>query len=59
MDTSVLAGLRTLQAHSDVAPALQRLRSAGFRMATLTNSPAAGVQAQTRHAGIDAFFESS
>ncbi|MBA3774429.1 MAG: haloacid dehalogenase type II [Ramlibacter sp.] len=54
---AVLAGLRTLDAHPDVAPALQRLRGAGFRMATLTNSPPAGVQAQTRHAGIDAFFE--
>ncbi len=55
---AVLAGLRTLQAHPDVTPALQRLQGAGFRMATLTNSPAAGVQAQTRYAGIDGFFES-
>jgi len=54
---AVLAGLRTLDPHPDVAPALQRLRDAGFRMATLTNSPAAGVQAQARHAGIDGFFE--
>lgn len=54
---SVLAGLRTLGPHPDVVPALQRLRDAGFRMATLTNSPTAGVQAQTRHAGIDGFFE--
>ena len=54
---AVLAGLRTLDAHPDVVPALQRLLDAGFRMATLTNSPAAGVQAQTRHAGIEAFFE--
>jgi len=54
---SVMAGMRTLDAHPDVVPALQRLRDAGFRMATLTNSPAAGVQAQTRHAGLDTFFE--
>ena len=54
---AVLAGLRTLDAHSDVVPALKRLRGADFRMATLTNSPAAGVQAQTRHAGIDGFFD--
>lgn len=54
---AVLVGLRTLDAHPDVAPALDRLRRAGFRMATLTNSPAAGVQAQTRHAGIADFFE--
>lgn len=53
----VLAGLRTLPAHADVASALQRLRAAGFRMAALTNSPAAGLAAQTRHAGIDGFFD--
>lgn len=54
---AVLAGLRTLQAHPDVIPALQRLKASGIRLATLTNSPTAGVQAQTRHAGIDGFFE--
>ncbi len=54
---AVLSGMRTLDAHPDVAPALDRLRRAGFRMATLTNSPTAGVQAQTRHAGIADFFE--
>lgn len=54
---AVLAGLRTLDPHPDVMPALQRLRDAGYRMATLTNSPSAGVLAQTRHAGIDGFFE--
>lgn len=55
--SDVVAGLRSLPAHPDVVPALGRLHRAGFRMASLTNSPAAGVEAQTRHAGIDGFFE--
>lgn len=55
--SDVLAGMRTLSPHPDVRPALERLHKAGVRMATLTNSPAAGVQAQTAHAGIDGFFE--
>jgi 2-haloacid dehalogenase len=55
--SALLAGMRSLQPHPDVTPALQRLQHAGFRMATLTNSPAAGVKAQVEHAGVDAFFE--
>lgn len=55
--SGLLAGMKTLAPHPDVAPALQKLQGAGFRMATLTNSPAAGVQAQMAHAGIETFFE--
>lgn len=55
--STLLAGMRSLAPHPDVRPALERLQGAGFRMATLTNSAAAGVKAQTAHAGIDAFFE--
>ncbi len=55
--SEVVAGIKSLAPHPDVVPGLQRLRRAGLRMATLTNSPEAGVQAQTRHAGIDGFFE--
>jgi 2-haloacid dehalogenase len=55
--SAVLARMRTLEPHADVAPALRRLQAAGFRMATLTNSPAAAVQAQTRHAGVASYFE--
>ena len=31
---------------TDVAPALERLRDAGFRLATLTNSPKAAVRTE-------------
>ena len=48
----------SLPAHPDVAPALERLAGAGFRLATLTNSapPASGPDALER-AGLAAFFE--
>lgn len=52
-----VAGLRTLVPHPDVAPALERLKKAGLRMATLTNSSQDGVKAQLQHAGLDGFFE--
>ncbi len=54
---SLLAGMRSLEPHGDVRPALESLQRAGFRMATLTNSPAAGVKAQMAHAGLETFFE--
>src|ERR1051326_8579071 len=44
----IAGGLRTLPAHPEVPAALDRLKSAGFRMVTLTNSPPAGVEAQLR-----------
>ncbi|MDQ6881215.1 MAG: haloacid dehalogenase type II [Pseudomonadota bacterium] len=54
---AVLAGMRSLLPHADVKPALERLQRGGVRMATLTNSPQAGVQAQMEHAGLVSFFE--
>ena len=38
---SCLAPMRSLPPHPDVVPALERLRDAGFRLATLTNSSTA------------------
>jgi 2-haloacid dehalogenase len=52
-----VALMRTLAPHPDVKPALERLRALGWRMATLTNSSQAGVQAQMEHAGLDHLFE--
>jgi 2-haloacid dehalogenase len=43
----------------DVRPALERLRSAGFRLVTLTNSPPAVVEAQLKNAALDDLFERS
>ena len=54
-----LAPMRSLPPHPDVIPALERLRTAGFRLATLTNSSTAAVADQMRNAGLAGFFESS
>lgn len=49
--------MRALPPHPEVPAALERLRSAGFRLAALTNSTAEVVEAQLAHAGIRAYFE--
>ncbi|MBL7495097.1 haloacid dehalogenase type II [Frankia sp. CNm7] len=51
-------GMLTMPAHPDVAAGLGRLSDAGFRMVTLTNSPAnpAG-PSPLEHAGLARFFE--
>lgn len=53
----ILKGLRRLQPHPDVHDSLQRLRAAGLRLATLTNSTLEVAEAQLRHAGIREYFE--
>ena len=54
---ATMALMRELEPHPDAVPALERLRSRGCRMATLTNSPQAGAEAQMKHAGLESFFE--
>jgi 2-haloacid dehalogenase len=54
---AVLSGMRSLAAHPDVRDGLSRLKEAGFRMVTLTNSAPAVVQQQLNHAGLTDFFE--
>lgn len=53
----LLSGMKTLLPHPDVAPALDRLRKAGYRLASLTNSSQSGVEAQLQHAGLAEFCE--
>lgn len=53
----ILKSLRRLQPHPDVHDSLQRLRAAGLRLATLTNSTLEVAEAQLRHAGIREYFE--
>jgi len=53
----VLSVIRTLPPHPDVRPALDRLKTRGIRLATLTNSSQEVVEAQMRHASLDGFFE--
>ena len=52
-----LAAMRSLPAHDDVRPALERLQASGYRLAALTNSSQVGVQAQLDHAGLADCFE--
>ena len=52
----ILGGIRSLPAHPEVIESLARLKSAGFRMVTLTNSPPAVVDAQMAAANLQQFF---
>lgn len=54
---AILGTIRELPPHPDVIPSLERLRTAGFRLATLTNSAPEVVADQISHAGLTEFFE--
>ncbi|HET8525348.1 MAG TPA: haloacid dehalogenase type II [Actinomycetota bacterium] len=54
---AILGTMRRLPAHPDVPDALERLHSAGFPLATLTNSSGGLVRAQLEHAGILELFD--
>ncbi|SDT94847.1 2-haloacid dehalogenase [Pseudomonas pohangensis] len=60
---SDIAELKTLMgsmpAHPDVVPALSRLRAAGLRMVTLSNSASAASPTPLERAGLGEFFEQS
>lgn len=50
--------MRTMPAHPDAAPGLERLQHAGFRLVTLTNSPVdLGARSPLDNAGLTGFFE--
>jgi len=53
----VVGVMRRLPPHPDVAPALERLASAGYRMITLTNGSADAVADQIANAGLSEYFE--
>ncbi len=53
----ILRGMRQLPPHPEVGPALRRLRDAGFRAATLTNSTQEVAEAQLANAGLTELFE--
>ena len=52
-------GMLSLPAHPEVPENLKRLRAAGFRMVTLTNSSGPAVKAQLQNAGISQYFDES
>ncbi len=54
---ALLGTMRALPPHADVRPALERLRGAGLRLASLTNSTEAVAVAQLSNAGLADFFE--
>jgi 2-haloacid dehalogenase len=54
---AILGTMRRLPPHPEVAGALEDLRTAGFRLATLTNSTEAVARAQLENAGLIGFFE--
>jgi 2-haloacid dehalogenase len=56
---AVREGMTSLPAHPDVRPALERLRAADVRLATLTNSTLEVAEAQLAFAGIRDLFEAS
>lgn len=53
----VVAGMRSLPPHPDVPPALERLKTAGVRMITLTNGSTDAVADQLRNADLQVFIE--
>ena len=55
----ILQGTLSLPAHPDVKDGLAKLKAAGFRMVTLTNSAPASVAQQLKNAGLTEFFERS
>ncbi len=54
---AILGGMRTLPPHPDVLPAIKRLKEAGFRLASLTNSPPAVAEAQLTNSGIAPYLD--
>lgn len=53
----IMGGMRNLPAHPEVPKALSRLKSAGFRMVALTNSPQAVVDAQMKQTNLEEYLE--
>ncbi len=55
--TTLLGAMRRLPPHPDVQDGLERLRSSGLRLVTLTNSTEEVGQAQIANAGLSGYFE--
>ncbi len=52
-----VAAIRSIPAHPDVPPALQKMKDGGFKMYTLTNSPGSVMESQVTNAGITKYFD--
>lgn len=53
----ILGGMAELPPHPEVVESLERLREAGIRLATLTNSAPRVAQAQIDYSGLREYFE--
>jgi 2-haloacid dehalogenase len=53
----LLSAMRQLPPHPETQGALERLRQAGLRLVTLTNSTAQVAEAQMAHADLSGYFE--
>lgn len=53
----IRAAMRALPAYPDVRPALEQLKGAGLRVATLTNSGAQAVRDHLEHTGLTTLFD--
>jgi 2-haloacid dehalogenase len=56
---TIMGTIRSLPAHPDIVPGLEKLKSAGFRLVTLTNSPPLVVEAQLKNSNLTDYFEAS
>ena len=57
--TALVDAMSEMPAHPDVASGLEQLKSAGFRLATLTNSRPDVAIDQLKYASIDGYFEAA
>lgn len=57
--TELKERMSSMPAYADVVPALTKLREAGFRLVTLTNSPPSASPTPLEKAGLSEFFEQS
>lgn len=55
----ILGAIRSLPPHPDVVSGLEKLKSTGFRLFTLTNSPPHVVEAQLNNSSLAGYFENS
>src|SRR3712207_347761 len=53
----ILDGMKEMPPHAEVEESLSRLRDAGFRLATLTNSTSEVGEAQIENSGLREYFE--
>jgi 2-haloacid dehalogenase len=54
---AIVGGMRRLPPHAEVADALRRLKDAGYRQVTLTNSPLDVARDQLAYAGLTDLFD--